>query len=76
MANKATGTEVHDSITVKELRAEKFGLAATPGATSSAYTVTNLTTDRALNCNENDDLATADVLGTLIGDLQAIGILG
>lgn len=39
------------------------------------YTVTNNTSDRALNCNANDDLATADVLGTLIGDLIEAGII-
>ena len=39
------------------------------------YTVTNITTDRALNCNANDDLATADVLGTLIKDLIEAGII-
>lgn len=42
----------------------------------SAYTVTNLTVDRALNADANSDLATADVLGTLINDLFAAGIIG
>lgn len=39
------------------------------------YAVTNITTDRALNCNANDDLATADVLGTLISDLIERGVI-
>jgi hypothetical protein len=39
------------------------------------YTVTNITEDRILNCNENSDLATADVLGTLIKDLIERGII-
>lgn len=39
------------------------------------YAVTNRTTDRALNCDENSDLATADVLGTLIEDLIERGII-
>lgn len=41
----------------------------------SSYTVTNIAVDRALNCNENSDLATADVLGTLIKDLIEAGII-
>ena len=39
------------------------------------YAVTNITTDRALDCNANSDLATADVLGTLISDLIEAGII-
>ncbi len=39
------------------------------------YTVTNRVTDRALDCNANDDLATADVLGTLIEDLIEAGVI-
>lgn len=39
------------------------------------YTVTNISEDRTLNCNANDDLATADVLGTLIQDLIEAGVI-
>ena len=39
------------------------------------FTVTNRVVDRALDCNANDDLATADVLGTLIEDLIEAGII-
>lgn len=39
------------------------------------YTVTNITVDRALDCNANSDLATADVLGTLIQDLIERGVI-
>ena len=39
------------------------------------YTVTNWVADRALDCNGNSDLATADVLGTLIGDLIEAGVI-
>jgi len=39
------------------------------------YAVTNITTDRALDCNANADLSTADVLGTLIKDLIEAGII-
>lgn len=44
--------------------------------TSPAYTVTNLTTDRSYNANVTNILELADVLGTLIADLQATGIIG
>lgn len=39
------------------------------------YTVTNRVVDRALDCNGNSDLATADVLGTLIEDLIEAGVI-
>lgn len=40
-----------------------------------SYTVTNHSVDRALDCNGDDDLATADVLGSLIADLIEAGII-
>lgn len=46
------------------------------GPQSSAYTVTNPTTDRALNVTADTLPQVAEVLGTLIADLQAAGILG
>lgn len=45
-------------------------------STQQTYTLSNVTTDRALDA-DNDTLAlVADVLGTLISDLQATGIIG
>jgi hypothetical protein len=43
--------------------------------TSAAYTITDWTSDRALDCDTDTDNAIADVLGTLIGDLIDQGIL-
>ena len=43
---------------------------------SSAYTPTNVTTDRAYDANATTIDELADVLGTLIADLQSAGILG
>jgi hypothetical protein len=45
------------------------------GTVSAAFAVTNWTSDFSLNCDANDDLATADVLGTLIAELIRQGIL-
>jgi hypothetical protein len=42
---------------------------------TSQFAVTNITQDYALDCNANDDLATADVLGTLIRELIRKGII-
>lgn len=42
---------------------------------SSAYTVTNVTTDRTYNANSYTMDELADVLGTLIADLQTRGLL-
>lgn len=41
-----------------------------------AYTVTNLSTDRAYDADATSDAEIADVLGTLITDLKAAGIVG
>lgn len=71
-----SNSEVIDSLIVKELRAEKFGLAIKPSAIGSSFTVTNHTAGLSLNCNANDDLLTADTLGSLIEELIAKGIIG
>ena len=42
---------------------------------TTKFAVTNITEDYALDCNGNDDLLTADVLGTLIRELIKKGIL-
>ena len=42
---------------------------------TSQFAVTNIVEDYALDCNANDDLATADVLGTLIRELIRKGII-
>jgi len=41
----------------------------------TSFAVTNITSDYTLNCNENADLSTADVLGTLIKELIQAGII-
>jgi len=42
---------------------------------TKTFTVTNWTNDVALDCDGNSDLATADVLGTLIDELIKKGII-
>lgn len=69
------GGEVIDVLNVKELRAEKFGLAADPSAGDSGWSVTNKSEDKSLDCNVNDALVLGDVLGTLIDVLIAKGVL-
>ena len=39
------------------------------------FAVTNWTNDVTLNCDQNSDLATADVLGTLIKQLIEQGVI-
>ena len=70
-----SNSPVMDSLIVKELRAEKFGLAIDPTAVGSSFTVTNHTAGLSLNCNANDDLLTADTLGSLIAELIAKGLI-
>lgn len=47
----------------------------TPAARPSAYTVTNSSTDRAFDADATSIDEIADVLGTLITDLKALGLL-
>ena len=47
-----------------------------PVALSAAYTPTNVTTDRAYDANSTSLDEIADVLGTLIADLQLQGLIG
>lgn len=48
----------------------------TPSAQPAAYTVTNPTTDRGLNVTADTLAQVAQVLGTLIADLQTQGLIG
>lgn len=48
----------------------------TPVAQSAAYAPTNVATDRTFDANSTTLAELADVLGTLIADLQATGLIG
>jgi len=48
----------------------------TPAVLSAAYTATNVTTDRTYDANVTTLDEVADVLGTLIADLKARGVVG
>lgn len=49
---------------------------ATPVAKSSTYSMSNVTTDRALNADSTTVDELADVVGTLITDLKNMGLIG
>ena len=49
---------------------------ATPVVQPSAYTVTNPSTDRAFDVSSTSVNELASVLGTLIGDLKSLGLIG
>ena len=56
-------------------------IAGTPhpdlsAASRGAYTLTKVTTDRALDADSTTLAEVADVLGTLLKDLQAIKVVG
>lgn len=56
---------------------QKLGFyGATPVAQAAAYTPTNVTTDRAFDADATTTAELADVVGTLIADLQALGLVG
>jgi len=66
-----TGTKIGTATT------QKLGFwNAAPVARPAAYTPTNVTTDRSYDANATTVDELADVLGTLIGDLQSIGLIG
>lgn len=48
----------------------------TPVPRSAAYTATNVTTDRTFDADATTLSEVADVLGTLIGDLKNMGLIG
>ena len=48
----------------------------TRGGSTAAYTPTNVTTDRAYDADTVVVAELADVVGTLIADLQALGLVG
>ena len=52
-----------------------IGFRSTTPAAAPNYTISNLSTDRVLDCNSTSTAELADVLGQLITDLIAMGIL-
>lgn len=68
--NNALGDLKHGGTTAK------LGLfGATPVSRTAAYTPTNVTPDRSYDANATTTDELADVLGTLIADLQSYGLL-
>lgn len=69
--NTTTGTKIGTGAT------QKIGFfGVTPVVQSSAYTVTNGTTDRTFNADSTTVDEIADILSTVIADLRLLGILG
>ena len=59
-----------------QINADQVGFfGVTPVARAAAYTPTNVTTDRSYDADASSVAELADVLGTLIADLQAYGLL-
>ena len=56
------------------IAANAAGIAAITAA-NDAYEVTNVTTDRTYDADSTTTAEVADVLGTLIADLQAAGVI-
>jgi len=69
-------SDVIQSLETKELRTDKFGLGVTPTAKQVDFTITNWTNDIDMDCDASADAVLADVLATLIKELQAKGIIG
>jgi len=53
----------------------KMGAVWNPALTAAAYTTSNVTTDRSYNATATSTAELANVLGTLIADLKAIGLI-
>lgn len=66
-----TGTQIGTAST------QKLGFfGATPIVRPAAYSPTNVTTDRAFDADTVLVAELADVVGTLIADLKALGLVG
>jgi len=71
VVNSAGGMKIGTATT------QKIGFYnATPVVQPSAYTVTNPSTDRAFDVSSTSVNELASVLGTLIGDLKSLGLIG
>jgi hypothetical protein len=69
--NTTTGTKIGTATT------QKLGFFnATPVVQPSAYTPSNVTTDRSYDANATTIDELADVLGTLISDIKSLGLIG
>lgn len=67
----------NDSVSLGGAITSKIGFyGTTPVVQSSAYTITNVSTDRAYDANSTSINEIADVLGSLIADLKLTGIIG
>ncbi|MCP4204210.1 MAG: hypothetical protein GY769_20025 [bacterium] len=72
-----TGAAADGDITIGDFNTNGIGFfGATPVGQSSAYTPTNVTTDRSFDANSTSLNELADVVGTMIADLQATGLFG
>jgi hypothetical protein len=74
---------VYDTAAREGMRIEASGSAPMIGffghaaaVKPAAYTPTNVTTDRSFDANSTTLDEIADVLGTLIADLQTMGLVG
>lgn len=71
-----SGTTLQTLATVAEFGVAKIGFfGVTAVARASAYTPTNVSADRSYDANSTTIDEIADVLGSLIADLQAYGLL-
>lgn len=68
--------EADGDVIVPWVSSQKLGFfGATPIARTGAYTITNRSDDRAMDCNATSEAELRDVVGTLIYDLQQYGLL-
>jgi hypothetical protein len=71
------GTTAASAVSIGKASGTTIGFFGAAGSLqSAAYSVTNVTTDRAYDANSTTVDELADVLGTLISDLQALGLIG
>lgn len=71
-----TDYDHNGSVVLGGATTDLVGFYGSTGAAQTAYTLTNHTNDRALNESADTLAQVANVLGTLITDLKAKGLLG
>jgi hypothetical protein len=75
MGNKTIKAHRPQGLVIGTSTAKLGFFGKTPASRSSAFTLTNRTDDRALNCDSTSDAELADVIATVIYDLQQLGLL-
>lgn len=76
MAQAIKKIRAWNGLMVGDRTGDKIGFyGKAPASRPAAYTVTNWTSDKVMDCNAAADAEICDVLGSVINDLITLGLL-